>query len=167
MYRRRYLAALGGGMAAGLAGCTGGSGNPSSNGDSDTGNTTEDGGSDTTADGSNQSESDSASTGDDEGRNESESESDAEPSLKLLSHEWYEEDYSAGVKGTAKNTTEDSLGYAEVAATFLDSDGAQLESGMDNTTELAGGREWKFDVMFLGDDPSAVEDYEISTSTSP
>lgn len=51
--------------------------------------------------------------------------------------------------------------------TFLDSDGAQLESGMDNTTELTGGREWKFDAAFLGDEASAVEDYEISTSTSP
>lgn len=87
--------------------------------------------------------------------------------LELKSHEWYEEDYSAGVRGSAVNNTGDELGYVAVEVIFLDSDGAQIENGLDNTTDLPDGREWKFDAVFLGMDSSVVEDYEIEISDSP
>ncbi|WP_228371046.1 MULTISPECIES: FxLYD domain-containing protein [unclassified Natrinema] len=31
---------------------------------------------------------------------------------------------------------------------------------MDNTSDLAAGRVWEFEALFLGDDPSRVAEYE-------
>lgn len=87
--------------------------------------------------------------------------------LELLSHEWYEEDYSAGVRGSAVNNTGDELASVWIEVIFLDADGAQIEEGLDSTTDLPDGREWKFDAAYLGTDSSVVEDYEIEISDMP
>lgn len=61
----------------------------------------------------------------------------ASESLAVLSHEWYEEEFSAGVTGKLRNTSGNALDYVQAKAVFLDADGVQLETGMDNTTDLA------------------------------
>lgn len=84
-----------------------------------------------------------------------------EPKVEILSHQWFEEEYSAGVKGTAKNVSDETLDYVEVSVVFLDDDGAQLDSNFTNTTDLAAGRKWKFEVQYFGD-ANEVSNYEIS-----
>ncbi|MFB1064103.1 FxLYD domain-containing protein [Natrinema sp. H-ect4] len=87
--------------------------------------------------------------------------------VKLLNHEWYNEgQFSSGVRGQVENVSGETLSYVEVAVYFLDSEGVQFSEGLDNTNELAAGRVWEFDAMFMGEDPSRVDNYEIETSVN-
>lgn len=103
---------------------------------------------------------DSDSDGSDGGDSDS-----SDQDVKLLSHEWYEEDFSAGVKGTAKNVSGEELSYVQVEVAFYDSDGAKIEDGLDNTSDLPADTEWKFDAGYIGSDPETVDDYEIEVDT--
>lgn len=174
--RRQYLTTIGGlsvALTAGLAGCMGSTPDDGDS-DSDTGDTSGDPSGGDNGTGSTQEQDQDQDQDQEQNTNQNQSGNDtsdsgskSQPALALLDHDWYEDgQFSAGVKGTAENTTGKAISYAEVSVVFLDSDGVQLESGIDNTTELAGGRKWKFDAMYLGDDPADVADYEISTSTS-
>jgi len=87
-------------------------------------------------------------------------------SVEILNHEWYEEDFSAGVRGTIENTTDEELSYVEISVYFLDSDGTQIGEGLDNFSDLAGGRTAEFDAMYVDDDPSRVEEYEIEAEVT-
>ena len=139
MKRRQYLRTAGASISVPLiAGCSGDNETDSDSGDPD---------------------------GNDGGGGGSDGDDNEEPDLEILNHEFYEEAYSAGVKGTAQNNTDSELSYAEIEVVFLDSEGTQIEDGMDNVNELAAGRKWEFDCMFLGDDPSRVDSYEIEAST--
>jgi hypothetical protein len=90
---------------------------------------------------------------------------DDQPDVEIQSHEFYEEQFSAGVRGTAQNTTDRELSYVEAEAVFLDSEGTQIGEGLDNVSDLAAGRTWEFDCMFLGEDASRIASYEIEVST--
>jgi len=85
--------------------------------------------------------------------------------VEILNHEFYEEEFSSGVRGTAVNNTDNELSYVEATATFLDSEGTQIGEGLDNVSDLAAGREWEFDCMYTGQDDSRIEDYEVEVST--
>ena len=157
--RRRYLATLGTTASAlALAGCSesdsgdsgGGDANDNS-GDSGNGNSDNSGGD------SNSGNSNDGNSGDGGGNDL--------PDVEILNHEFYEEEFSSGVRGTAVNNTGSELSYVEATATFLDSEGTQIGEGLDNVSDLAGGREWEFDCMFTGDDASRIEEYEIEVST--
>jgi hypothetical protein len=140
MQRRKYLATIGATVSGlALAGC--------SEDDGDSGGGDADG---------NSGDSDSGNSGD--GGND-------QPDMEILNHEFYEEEYSSGVRGTAVNNTDSELSYVEATATFLDSEGTQIGEGLDNVSDLAGGREWEFDCMFTGQDASRIEEYEIEVST--
>lgn len=87
--------------------------------------------------------------------------------LAIRSHEWYNEgEFDAGVRGQVANQAGETLDYVEVEVYFIDADSVQFEESLDNTEDLAEGRVWEFDAMFLGDDPSRVDSYEIEASTS-
>ena len=61
----------------------------------------------------------------------------------------------------AKNVADEMLSYAEVSVVFLDEDGQQLGDNIDNTSDLAPGREWQFELPYLGEGDFAS--YELST----
>lgn len=153
--RRRFLTTLGTTASAlALAGCTedggdsgGGDANDNS-GDSSNGNSDNSGGD------SNGGDSNSGDSGGND-----------QPDVEILSHEFYSEEFSSGVRGTAVNNTDSEIGYVEATATFLDSEGTQIGEGLDNVSDLAGGREWEFDCMFTGDDASRIEEYEVEVTT--
>lgn len=84
----------------------------------------------------------------------------------MLEHEFYEEDYSAGVEGVVANNTGGELGYVEVGVVFYNSEGQRIDDSFTNTTDLPDGEEWVFDVMFLGDDAGEVDDYSIAATDS-
>jgi len=83
------------------------------------------------------------------------------PKLEIISESRYSDQYNTGVRGVARNVADQPLAYAEVSAVFLDSDGAQVGDGLDNTSDLASGREWQFDCQFLAGDGFAA--YELAT----
>jgi hypothetical protein len=148
--RRRYLATIGTTASAlALAGCSedegdsGGGDADSNSGDSSNGNSDNSGGDSNSGDG---------------GGND-------QPDVEILEHEFYEEEFSAGVRGTAVNNTDSELSYVEAEAVFLDESGTQIGDGLDNVNDLAAGREWEFDCMFLGDDASRIAEYEIEVSS--
>lgn len=105
-------------------------------------------------------------SGGDSGSGDTQNTTQSGSAVEILNHEWYEEDFSAGVQGTLENTTDEELAYVEVSVYFLDSDGTQIEEGLDNFSELAAGRTAEFECMFLGDDASRVEEYEIEASVT-
>jgi len=88
-----------------------------------------------------------------------------QPDVELLDHEFYEDQFSVGVRGTAVNNTDSELSYVEAEAVFLDESGTQIGDGLDNVNDLAAGREWEFDCMFLGNDESRIDSYEIEVSS--
>jgi hypothetical protein len=144
--KRQYLTTTGAVVSAlAFAGC---SGDDSS--DSDGGST----------DGSNGDDSNSG----DSNTNGGDSSSDDQPNVELLNHEFYREQFSSGVRGTAVNNTDSELNYVEATAAFLDNDGTQIADGLDNVSGLAAGREWEFDCVFLGTDAERVARYEIEVS---
>ncbi|UBF19802.1 hypothetical protein HRTV-18_gp93 [Halorubrum virus HRTV-18] len=65
------------------------------------------------------------------------------------------------IVGTAKNTSNRRLSYAQVEGVFYDSRGTQLESGFDNINNLGAGRTWEFSIPYLGFDDSRVHSYEV------
>jgi len=156
--RRRFLTTLGTTASAlALAGCTedggdsgGGDANDNS-GDSSNGNSDNSGGD------SNSGNSNDGNSGDGGGNDQ--------PDVEILNHEFYEEEFSSGVRGTAVNNTGSEISYVEATATFLDSEGTQIGEGLDNVSDLAGGREWEFDCMFTGQDASRIDTYEVEVST--
>ncbi|ELZ09281.1 hypothetical protein C479_10685 [Halovivax asiaticus JCM 14624] len=103
-----------------------------------------------------ENESSDRQSGDDSGSG------DGDGPVQFVDHEWYNSGaYEAGVTGQLENVSGDTLSYVEVSVYFLDEEGTQFEEGLDNTSELADGRTWEFDAMFLGDEPDRVDDYEI------
>lgn len=159
MNRREFTKAAVGGSIIGLsalAGCT----TEDEPSDSDTGNGAPQTGSGGTAQNDQQTKDGS----------EKKTKKDKKKDLRLLDHEFYTEGdvvETAGVRGTAINETGDTLSYVGIEIIFLNDEKTQIGTTLDNTTDLKDGRKWKFDAMFLGDDPSNVGSYEIEISDSP
>ncbi|HET7322823.1 MAG TPA: FxLYD domain-containing protein [Halococcus sp.] len=59
--------------------------------------------------------------------------------------------------GTATNLTDSMLDYVQITVAFVDRTGAQLETGLDNTTDLAAGQRWRYAVMYPGMDTERVD----------
>ncbi len=81
--------------------------------------------------------------------------------LELLEHDFFTTDYSAGVRGTVINNAETLIDYAEIKIHYRNADGELIGDGMTNTTDLGAGEEWLFKTLFNGDDPGAVDDYDV------
>ena len=87
-----------------------------------------------------------------------------QPDVEILNHDFYSEEYQSGVRGTAQNNTDRELSYVEASAVFLDAEGTQIGDGLDNVSDLAAGRKWEFDCMYLGSDPERIDSYEVEVS---
>ncbi|MEA1931028.1 MAG: FxLYD domain-containing protein [Euryarchaeota archaeon] len=139
MKRRRLLVASGTVLTLTIAGCSG----------------------DTDGDGRERSIGGDRESGSDGGEGESEQD------VELLDHELYNEgQFDVGVSGTLENVSGEELSYVAVEIFFLDSDGTQIDEGLDNTTDLAPERRWEFDAMYLGDEADRIDTYEIETDVS-
>ncbi|WP_222918847.1 FxLYD domain-containing protein [Natrinema sp. SYSU A 869] len=87
--------------------------------------------------------------------------------IELLNHEWYSDgSFSSGVRGQVENVSDETLGYVEISVYFIDADGVQFEESLANTSDLAAGRVWEFEAMFLGDDSSRIEEYEVEADVT-
>lgn len=173
MHRRQYLLAASTAAIPFVAGCSdtesandGGSGDggDSSGNDADGNSAAENG-----------SESDSNDTGNSAGGDDEEETQDItqrgagedvleNAGLKILEHEYTEDDYSGYIEGIVENTTDETKSYVQVQARGYDADGNQLDSYIDNTTDLQGGGTWKFEVMVI--DHEEIEEYDIAVTDS-
>lgn len=86
--------------------------------------------------------------------------------VKVLSHELFEKEYSAGVKGQIKNVSGTELGYVEVKVRFFDAENTRLGESLDNFTELGAGTTANFKAVYLGQDSGKIDHYELETSAS-
>ena len=84
--------------------------------------------------------------------------------LVIQEHEYTEDDYSGYVEGIIENTTDESKDYVQVQVRGYDADGNQLDSYMDNTSNLQAGGTWAFEVPNL--DYEEMEEYDIAVTDS-
>jgi hypothetical protein len=143
MQRRTLLATTGTVLTAAIAGCGSSDTSNREEGSTDDGSTEDDGSGEGSADGS-----------------------ESEQQIELLNHEFYEDDFSSGVRGTLENVSGEVLSYVEVQVYFLDSEGTQIGEGLDNTSDLAEGRRWEFEAAYLDTDPERIDTYEIETDVT-
>lgn len=111
-------------------------------------------------------------SGNGEGGDDS-STSEPDNDLEILKHQLVRENEGTrservSVEGSAENTSDGQLSYAEVRARFLDEDGTLLESSLDNVNDLGSGMKWQFEIRFpgSGEDAAAVSEYEIAVGNS-
>ncbi|MFC4544347.1 FxLYD domain-containing protein [Halosolutus amylolyticus] len=78
------------------------------------------------------------------------------------------EDERVYVWGIVRNVGDRELSYVEIRATFLDAEGEELETVIENVEEdVSSGEEWPFDVEFpqFGEAAAEVESYELEPAT--
>jgi hypothetical protein len=81
--------------------------------------------------------------------------------LEFVSHEWYRDGNTIGVKGLVQNTANFEIDFVRVQAVFLTENDVQLESNRDSTSDLAGGRSWQFKIPYPARNTERVGGYEI------
>lgn len=80
----------------------------------------------------------------------------------------YEVEYIAGyyyitITGTALNTYNKTISYAQVTFSIFDSSGAQIGNALDNISNLAANTPWKFSALgVLDSTPSSFRLAEIT-----
>ena len=157
MRRRTLLATLGTASTIAIAGCS------SEESERQEGSTNEESSDDGSSD-DGSSESDNTESG---SANDNSGSDEPEQLVNLVEHEFYNEgQFDVGVEGVVENVSDQELSYVEVSVYFLDSEGTQIEEGLDNTSDLAAGRRWEFDATYLGDEADRIDSYEIETEVS-
>lgn len=157
--RRTFVAALGAGSLAGLAGCLGSGSN--SEPEYEAGEMSEEvDGEERTAEETTAAESMAG-----EGPRD-----DLAPleDLALLDHEFvFEEGYTGStVQGTAENTGGERLSNAEARVRVYNDAGEQLGLYVDSTSDLEGDSEWAFEVILL-EAPADIADYDVAVVGLP
>ena len=84
--------------------------------------------------------------------------------LVINEHEYTEDEFSGYVEGIVENTTDSVKDYVQVQVRAYDADGNQLDSYLDNTTDLQAGGTWAFEVMII--DYEDMEEYDIGVTDS-
>ena len=167
MQRRQYLLAASTAATTFVAGC-GGTESSSSDGGGSGGNSAN-----TSENGNSGSENNSSSTGNSaDGGEETQDITQRgagedvleNAGLVIQEHDYVEDDYSGYVEGIVENTTGETKSYVQVQVRGYDADGNQLDSYLDNTTDLQGGGTWKFEVPVF--DHEEIEEYDIAVTDS-
>jgi hypothetical protein len=68
------------------------------------------------------------------------------------------------IQGAIKNRTPDAIPYLQVKFALFDKSGAQVDTEMSNTTDLAGKGTWKFKISSMKEDVANVKLISVSTS---
>jgi len=89
----------------------------------------------------------------------------ASNAIEILRHNGQVSQYgTVSVVGTAQNTSDSTVGYAQIEAKFLGPGGARLGTGLANISDLAPGRRWNFECVGIGVGGERVTDYEVSVA---
>ena len=67
------------------------------------------------------------------------------------------------VIGVLENVGDRELSYVEIRATFLDEDGEDLETVIENVEDVTSGEQWHFEIEYphFGERAAEVDDYEL------
>ncbi|WP_255170256.1 FxLYD domain-containing protein [Natrononativus amylolyticus] len=78
------------------------------------------------------------------------------------------EDERVYVWGVVRNEGERELSYVEIRATFLDEEGEELDTVIENVEDVTSGEEWEFEIEFpdFGERAAEVAEYELEPATS-
>ena len=79
--------------------------------------------------------------------------------VTLDSSEWYNEDFSTGIRGEL--TTEQDFDFLFINAKIYDSDDTRIGEGSDSSQDVPSGETVKFDCILAPDDPDAVASYDL------
>lgn len=162
MDRRRLLLIGTASLTTVLAGCSGNGGSGNGGGDGDGGGNGSSGGNES---GGNES-GDNGSPDSQNAANAPQGENVLENNgLEITEHEVTGEEFELSVDGIVENTTDETKDYVQVRVRAYDADGNQLDSYLDNTTDLQGGGTWSFSVAIL--EYEEFDDYDIQVSDSP
>jgi len=89
----------------------------------------------------------------------------SEEDIEIVEHEMVidEGDYMDDiyVEGIVSNNADTMASYVQVTVRIYDGDGNQLDSYIDNTSDLAADTTWAFEVMIL-EDAEDIDDYDIA-----
>jgi len=89
----------------------------------------------------------------------------SEEDIELLEHDYVvdEGEFTTDVyvEGRVANNADTMADYVEVTVRVYDSSGAQLESYIDNTSDLAANTDWVFEVNIF-EDPDDIDDYDVA-----
>lgn len=136
MNRRKYLAAVAGIGGVALAGC------------------------------SEEEETTSASSDDNGGDNGGDNgNGGGNQGLVIEDHELVQDEFTMQIEGTLLNDTGEEQSYIEGNATVYNEDDVRVDELFANTTELAQGERWAFEVLITAD-AEDVDRYELEASTS-
>ncbi|WP_254767719.1 FxLYD domain-containing protein [Salinilacihabitans rarus] len=71
------------------------------------------------------------------------------------------------VWGIVRNQSDRELSYVEIRATFLDGEGEELDTVIENVEDVTSGEEWEFEIEFpdFGERAAEVADYELEPAT--
>lgn len=167
MDRRRLLLAGTASLTTVLAGCSSDNGSGNGGGDGDGDGNGSSGGNESEGNESGENESGGNESADSQNvANAPQGENVLENNgLEITEHEVAGEEFELSVDGIAENTTDETKDYVEVRVRAYDADGNQLDSYLDNTTDLQGGGTWSFSVAIL--EYEEFDDYDIQVSDSP
>lgn len=72
------------------------------------------------------------------------------------------------VAGTAVNTSDQELTLVEIAATFFDVEGEQLDRTVEHIDDVTSGFRWEFEIEYphVGEQASLVDAYELDIVTN-
>lgn len=159
MGRRTFVAALGAGSVAGLAGCLGSE--STAEPAYEAGDVPDD------VDGEERSAEEATAA---EAMAEQTPRDDLAPldDLSLLDHEFALEEGFTGptVQGTAENAGDERFSAAEVRVRVYNDEGEQLGLYLDSISDLEGDTEWAFEVVLL-ESPDDLADYDIAVVGLP
>ena len=87
------------------------------------------------------------------------------PDVEILEQPYYMGEYgSYGVKGTARNNTDETLEGVAFDTVYLDADGVQLSTGLGFVQNVAPGRTFTYDSVGTDFtlDPTQIDSYELT-----
>ena len=67
------------------------------------------------------------------------------------------------IAGTFTNNTDEDMSSVDITYSLYDSDGAQIETAYDYTSDLQAGKSWKFEATAFLDDVSEYDSYELTS----
>ena len=102
---------------------------------------------------------------DEESETQDEDDGPSEEDIEIVEHEMVidEGDFMDDiyVEGIVSNNADTMASYVQVTVRVYDGDGNQLDSYIDNTSDLAADTTWAFEVVIV-EDAEDIDDYDIA-----
>ena len=72
-----------------------------------------------------------------------------------------------GVEGQVENISDEELSLVTISVDFFDQDDVLIDQGLTSTiSDLGAGVTAEFEVLYIGDEPDRIDDYDISVEVT-